>query len=150
MKLASILLAFFYVLVFMKPVFASDYPTDLTGEYECNSYETDTNKHYHGIMKLEKTGEVYAVRSAFDDDSTYFGPGIYDYVHHQFALSFFNSKDQTEIAVALDEVGKDYSHVSKWVFLDKKIVSSAVCIKKQSVTDAGVIISAVGQKPAFD
>ena len=127
-------LIFSAIIIFMNTcTFASHYPTNLEGNYNCNGVEADNpNDHYKGVVVVKKSGQTYTTNSTFDDGSTYIGTGIYDANKHVLSIVAINPKKSDEIAVSMSNVHEDYSMESKWTYLHKTTIGSSFCTKQQT------------------
>lgn len=114
------------------PIYASSYPSNIEGTYDCSCTEVDSNAHYKGEMTLKKTGQTYSLKSTFNDGSTYLGTGIYNPSKHSFSLAFINPAKSEETGVAIADVKSDYAMTSTWTYLNKTNVAHGECTKRKS------------------
>jgi hypothetical protein len=61
------------VFLILNNAYASLYPRNLEGSYNCNCIEVGTKIFFKSIMIIKKTGETYSMNSKFNDGSFYVG-----------------------------------------------------------------------------
>lgn len=110
--------------------YASAYPANLEGIYDCNSIEVGTNENFKGVMTLKRTGQTYSIKSTFNDGSSYIGTGIYNQLKHSFSLVFVNPSKSEETGIAVADVKRNYAMTSTWTYLNKEIVAHSTCTKR--------------------
>lgn len=112
--------------------YASSYPKNLEGFYECNGTEVDTKEGFTCTMTMQKTNQTYAIKSNCNDNTSYVGTGIYDQEKHVLALVFVNPKKAEETGVVIADVKQNNELHSTWTYLQKTTVAHGFCTKRKA------------------
>lgn len=128
----SIIFTFVLLSTFIFNAYASSYPTNIEGTYDCKAKEIDSNELSIGVSILKKTGETYDLTSKFTDGSTYHGVGIYDKKTHVLAIGSINPKNENETGVSVAHIEKNGNVKSEWTYLNKTAIGHGTCIKRNN------------------
>ena len=125
---------YFFVaaLILSSNSYASGYPINLEGSYECMGNEVGTNEAFKCQMTIKRTGETYASNASCSDGNSYSGTGIYDKNLYRLSTGFINPKKSEETGVSVTEIKKDGSLITAWTYLNKASIGHTKCHKQKN------------------
>ena len=125
---------YFFVaaLILSSSSYASVYPINLEGSYECMGNEVGTNEAFKCQMTIKRTGETYASKASCSDGNSYSGTGIYDKNLYRLSTGFINPKKSEETGVSVTEIKKDGSLITAWTYLNKTSIGHTKCLKQKN------------------
>ena len=111
--------------------FASQYPANIEGKYECGGNEAGSNAAFKCEMIIKRTGETYASSATCSDGNSYTGNGIYNRKLHQLSTGFINPKKSAETGVSMADIKTDGRIISVWTYINNTSIGHTKCFKKK-------------------